>query len=100
MILVIIFGVWTIIGAIFLGASIGESIAKHEHFGFSDIVGILLCVLMVGFAFVLSLVSMTLYPPDNMEYPAAEYQLSKKLLKTEVDGVETNVDTVYFVKKK
>lgn len=34
MILVIIFGVWTIIGAIFLGASIGESIAKHEHFGF------------------------------------------------------------------
>lgn len=99
MIWVIIFGICTIVWAIFLGASIGVSIAKHEHFEFWDIVGILLYMLMIIFVYALSLASMSLCPPNNMEYPAAEYRFEEKLLKTEVDGVVTNVDTVYFIRK-
>lgn len=73
MIWAIIFGACTIIGAILLGISLGESIAEHEYFEFWDIIGILFYVFMIGFAFVLSLVSMTFYQPDNMEYPTTEY---------------------------
>lgn len=96
----IIFGICAIVGAILLGASIGEHTAKHERFGFWDVVGILICVLLIACDYALSLASMTLCPPDKMEYPAAEYQFDKKLLKTEAGGVVTNVDIVYFIRKK
>lgn len=100
MIWTIIFGIYIIAGTILFGVSIGECRAKHEHFGFWDIVGGLFIVLMIVFVYAMSLASMALCPPNNIEYPAAEYQLDKKLLKTEVDGVVTNVDTVYFIRKK
>lgn len=100
MIWIIIFGIYVIVGAILLGVSIGKSLAKHERLGFWDIVGGLFIVLMIVFVYTMSLASMTLCPPNNMEYPAAEYRFDKKLLKTEVNGIVTNVDTVYFIRKK
>lgn len=100
MVWVTVFGLWTIIMAILLGIEIGASRAKHEHLEFWDIVGVLLCVLMIIFSYVLSFASMTLCPSNNMEYPVAEYRFEEKLLKTEVDGVVTNVDTVYLIRKK
>ena len=99
MIWIIIFGIYVIVGAILFGVSIGERRAKHEHFGFWDIVGGLFIVFTIVFVYTMSLASMSLCPSDNMEYPAAEYRFQKKLLKTEVDGVVTNIDTVYFIKK-
>lgn len=99
MVWVIIFGIYVIVSTILFGVSIGKSLAKHEHFGFWDIVGSLLVVFMIVFAYAMSLASITLCPPNNMEYPAAEYRFEEKLLKTEVDGVVTNVDTVYLIRK-